>query len=41
VRLPDERNGNLFVFRVFERVAYGLILSSETPVRAGDRLSQP
>jgi LysM domain len=41
VRLPDERNGNLFIFRVFSRVSYGLILASETPVRAGDRLTQP
>ena len=41
VRLPDERNGNLFIFRVFGRVSYGLILSSETPVRAGDRITQP
>jgi LysM domain len=41
IRLPDERNGNLFVFRVFERVSYGLILTSETPVNGGDRLSQP
>jgi nucleoid-associated protein YgaU len=41
IRLPDERNGNLFVFRVFERVSYGLILSSETPVHSGDRLTQP
>jgi hypothetical protein len=41
VRLPDERNGHLYVFRVFERVSYGLILASETPVRRGDRISQP
>jgi LysM repeat protein len=41
LRLPNERNGNLFIFRVFERVAYGLILQSETPVRAGDIITQP
>lgn len=41
VRLPDERNGNLFIFRVFNKVSYGLILSSETPVRTGDRITQP
>ncbi|MGY0197348.1 LysM peptidoglycan-binding domain-containing protein [Leptothrix sp. BB-4] len=41
VRLPDERNGHIYVFRVFERVSYGLILASETPVRRGDRISQP
>lgn len=41
VRLPDEANGQMFVFRVFERVSYALILSVLTPVQAGDRYSQP
>jgi len=39
--LPDERQGLLFVFRVFERVSYALILSVKEPVRAGDRFTQP
>lgn len=39
--LPDERNGLLFVFRVFERVSYALILSVTEPVSPGDRFSQP
>jgi hypothetical protein len=41
IKLPDERNGNLFVFRVFERVSYALILSAQTPVVAGDHVIQP
>jgi LysM repeat protein len=41
MRLPDERHGLLFVFRVFERVSYALILRVEEPVRAGDRFTQP
>lgn len=41
MRLPDERHGMLFVFRVFERVSYALILSVEQPVTAGDRFTQP
>jgi LysM repeat protein len=41
MRLPDERNGLVFVFRVFERVSYALILSASDAVRAGDRVSQP
>ena len=39
--IPDERHGTLFVFRVFERVSYALILQAEQPVQAGDRFSQP
>ena len=41
MRLPDERHGLLFVFRVFERVSYALILNVQEPVRAGDRFTQP
>ena len=41
VQLPDERSGLLFVFRVFDRVSYALILSAVDPVRAGDRITQP
>jgi LysM repeat protein len=41
LRLPDERHGTMFVFRVFDRVSYALILSVQDPVRAGDRFTQP
>jgi len=41
IKLPDERHGLLFVFRVFERMSYALILSVKEPVSAGDRFSQP
>lgn len=41
IRLPDERHGLLFVFRVFERVSYALILSVQDPVQSGDRFTQP
>ena len=41
IKLPDERVGTLFVFRVFDRVSYALIVSSTNPVRRGDRFSQP
>jgi len=41
LQLPDERNGLLFVFRVFERVSYALILNTLDPVKPGDRFSQP
>ena len=41
MRLPDERHGLLFVFRVFDRVSYALILNVQEPVQAGDRFTQP
>jgi hypothetical protein len=41
IKLPDERHGLLFVFRVFDRMSYALILSSQDPVRVGDRFTQP
>ncbi len=41
MRLPDERHGMMFVFRVFERVSYALIVSVQEPVQAGDRFTQP
>ena len=41
IKLPDEQHGTLFVFRVFDRVSYALIIQSEDPVKPGDRFSQP
>lgn len=39
LRLPDERNGLLLVFQVFDKVAYGLVLQTRDAVRVGDRLA--
>lgn len=41
IKLPDERTGLLFVFRVFERVSYALIVTAIDPVSRGDRFTQP
>jgi hypothetical protein len=41
VTLPDERYGLVFVFRVFDRVSYALIMESAKPVQIGDKLTQP
>ena len=41
IRLPDERHGVLFVFQVYNRVSYALIISVKDPVHAGDRFTQP
>ncbi|WP_421035174.1 LysM peptidoglycan-binding domain-containing protein [Mitsuaria sp. CC2] len=41
IKLPDERHGQLFVFQVFDRVSYALILAAKDPVVSGDRFTQP
>lgn len=41
MRLPDEQYGELFIFRVFGHVAYGLIMQSTTPVQIGDVATSP
>ncbi|MEL4180684.1 LysM domain-containing protein [Roseateles sp. PN1] len=41
IQLPDERHGVLFVFQVYSRVSYALIISVKEPVKPGDRFSQP
>ncbi|HEY0819885.1 MAG TPA: LysM domain-containing protein [Rhizobacter sp.] len=41
IKLPDERHGYLFVFRVFKRMSYALIVSVKEPVSIGDRFTQP
>jgi LysM domain len=41
IKLPDERHGVLFVFRVFDRMSYALILTVQDPVKAGDYFSKP
>jgi hypothetical protein len=41
VKLPDERVGVGMVFRVFDRVSYVLIMSSDRPIRIGDQLRTP
>lgn len=41
IKLPDERHGVLFVFEVYERVSYALIISVKEPVKPGDRFTEP
>ncbi|HMS06395.1 MAG TPA: LysM domain-containing protein [Burkholderiaceae bacterium] len=41
VRLPDERNGLMMVFRPFENVSYALVLQIRDGVRVGDRFGPP
>ena len=41
VRLPDERIGEMFVFRVFDTISYALIMRTTHAVQVGDRFSSP
>ncbi|MFL6626425.1 MAG: LysM peptidoglycan-binding domain-containing protein [Vitreoscilla sp.] len=41
IKLPDERIGSVFVFRVFDRMAYGLVMDTTQPTLPGDRVTQP
>lgn len=41
IKLPNERNGLLMVFKTFEKLSYGLILDITDGVRVGDRLATP
>lgn len=41
IKLPDERIGEMFVFRVFDNISYALVMRVTKPVRVGDRFLQP
>ncbi|MDR1350994.1 MAG: LysM peptidoglycan-binding domain-containing protein [Zoogloeaceae bacterium] len=41
IALPDKRNGVVFVFRVFGRVSYGLVMEAARPLVVGDVVRKP
>ena len=41
VVLPDERYGITFVFRVFEKVSYALVMNAARPVNLRDKVKAP
>ena len=41
IKLPDQKSGLVFVFRVFDRVAYALVLESDKPLAIGDAFRTP
>jgi hypothetical protein len=41
VQLPDEQYGQVVVFRVFQKVAYALVMGTTLPVKVGDTVTQP
>jgi hypothetical protein len=41
IKLPDERNGLMMVFRAFDKLSYALILEITDGVKIGDRVTNP
>jgi hypothetical protein len=41
IKLPDERAGLAFVFRVFDRVSYALVMNITRPVSTRDVVQTP
>ena len=41
VKLPDERVGLIMVFRVFDRIAYGLVMQASDPIYTLDSVHNP
>lgn len=41
VRLPDERSGTLLVFKVFDRISYGLIVGASNAIHVADVVRNP
>jgi LysM repeat protein len=41
VKLPEERAGELMVFRTFDRVSYGLVMNIQGPVQVFDNIRNP
>ncbi|WP_020679532.1 LysM peptidoglycan-binding domain-containing protein [Marinobacterium rhizophilum] len=41
IALPDERAGLLMLFKVFEKVSYGLVLNASNVMSVGDKVFEP
>ena len=41
VKLPDERYGDLFIFRIFNNISYGLVMQVSDSVQVGDVAKSP
>jgi len=41
LKLPDERNGLIFVFRVFDKMSYALVMRATSPIYVGDVVQTP
>lgn len=41
VKLPDEMVGHMLVFRVFDKIAYGLVMDASEAISVGDAVTKP
>ncbi len=41
VKLPDEKVGHMLVFRVFDKIAYGLVMDASESISVGDAVTKP
>ncbi|MGH8314255.1 MAG: LysM peptidoglycan-binding domain-containing protein [Steroidobacterales bacterium] len=41
VQLPDERAGTFMVFKTYDRISYGLIMTADHPLHVGDAVANP
>ena len=41
IKLPNEINGNLMVFRTFNRLSYALVMDAQIDLRVGDVVKSP
>jgi hypothetical protein len=41
VQLPNERAGTFMVFKTYDRISYGLIMSADHPLHVGDAIGNP
>jgi hypothetical protein len=41
IKLPDERVGLMMVFRVFDRISYGIIMQASEPINTKDAVQTP
>lgn len=41
IKLPDEKSGNLMIFRTFNRLSYALVMDADRMLRVGDVLHSP
>jgi len=41
IKLPDEINGNLLIFRPFNRLSYAIVLDAQTPLEVNDIIHTP